>query len=172
VPAALENVITLHNAEAIKARIVAEAANGPTDSACGRNPGAARDHCAAGYSRQRRRRDCQLFRVGAKSSGRHLGTRGSASTPAENHGQSLPRDGGDHAQASCAAARGAMVLAVSRVAEATAGPRSLPVSNALPASPNGNYLLRGGTDARTFAIAGAFSDGTGISSMDDQAGNS
>jgi glutamate dehydrogenase (NAD(P)+) len=30
VPAALGNVITLHNAEAIKARIVAEAANGPT----------------------------------------------------------------------------------------------------------------------------------------------
>jgi glutamate dehydrogenase/leucine dehydrogenase len=30
VPAALESVITLHNAEAIKSRIVAEAANGPT----------------------------------------------------------------------------------------------------------------------------------------------
>jgi len=30
IPAALENVITLQNAEAIKARIVAEAANGPT----------------------------------------------------------------------------------------------------------------------------------------------
>jgi glutamate dehydrogenase/leucine dehydrogenase len=30
VPAALENAITLHNAEAIKARIVAEASNGPT----------------------------------------------------------------------------------------------------------------------------------------------
>jgi glutamate dehydrogenase/leucine dehydrogenase len=30
VPAALENVITLQNAEAVKARIVAEAANGPT----------------------------------------------------------------------------------------------------------------------------------------------
>jgi glutamate dehydrogenase (NAD(P)+) len=30
IPAALENVITLHNAEAVKARIIAEAANGPT----------------------------------------------------------------------------------------------------------------------------------------------
>jgi glutamate dehydrogenase (NAD(P)+) len=30
IPAALESVITLHNAEAVKARIVAEAANGPT----------------------------------------------------------------------------------------------------------------------------------------------
>ena len=30
IPAALENVITLHNADQIKARIVAEAANGPT----------------------------------------------------------------------------------------------------------------------------------------------
>src|SRR5207302_1590030 len=30
IPAALENVITLNNAEAVKARIVAEAANGPT----------------------------------------------------------------------------------------------------------------------------------------------
>jgi len=30
IPAALENVVTLHNAEAVKARIVAEAANGPT----------------------------------------------------------------------------------------------------------------------------------------------
>jgi glutamate dehydrogenase/leucine dehydrogenase len=30
VPAALENVITLQNAEAVKARVVAEAANGPT----------------------------------------------------------------------------------------------------------------------------------------------
>jgi len=50
VPAALENVITLNNAEAVKARIVAEAANGPTlrtptkfwrgagDCAAGTNP--------------------------------------------------------------------------------------------------------------------------------------
>src|SRR5205809_466227 len=30
IPAALEHVITLNNAEAVKARIVAEAANGPT----------------------------------------------------------------------------------------------------------------------------------------------
>jgi glutamate dehydrogenase/leucine dehydrogenase len=30
IPAALENVITLQNAESVKARIVAEAANGPT----------------------------------------------------------------------------------------------------------------------------------------------
>jgi len=38
VPAALESVITLNNAEAIKARIVAEAANWSNHSARRRNP--------------------------------------------------------------------------------------------------------------------------------------
>ena len=67
VPAALENVITLNNAEQIKAKIVAEAANGPTTPHADEVLARKGIIAAARHSGQRRRRHRQLFRMGAGS---------------------------------------------------------------------------------------------------------
>ena len=72
IPAALENVITLHNAEQIKAKIVAEARQRPDDAARRRSAGAQRHFRAAGHSGECRRRDRQLLRMGAESARRNL----------------------------------------------------------------------------------------------------
>ena len=67
VPAALENVITLNNVDQIKAKIVAEAANGPTTPHADEVLARKGIIAAAGYSRECRRRDRQLLRMGAGS---------------------------------------------------------------------------------------------------------
>ena len=72
IPAALEDSITIHNANDIQARIVCEGANGP-DHAQGRRDTARQGYlCRAGYPREHRRCDRELLRVGAEPPGNVL----------------------------------------------------------------------------------------------------
>src|SRR6266436_1524551 len=148
IPAALENVITLHNAEAVKARIVAEAANGPTTP---------RRHRATGHSRQRRWRHRQLLRMGPESGRPHVGRRRSQRTPAENHGPRLPRNGGHHAQASRSPTRWRHDPRRRPRVRSHSRPRPLPVKGRGRLLIFFKFLLRSRLHARTFAVAGPFS---------------
>ena len=86
VPAALENVITLHNAEAIKARIVAEAANGPTTPHADEILARRGVIVLPGHSGERRRRDRQLFRMGTESGRADLGSGRSEPAATKDYG--------------------------------------------------------------------------------------
>ena len=66
IPAALENVITLHNADQIKAKIVAEAANGPTTPHADEVLARKGIFVMPDILGERRRRHRQLFRVGRR----------------------------------------------------------------------------------------------------------
>ena len=65
IPAALENAITLNNADQIKAKIVAEAANGPTTPHADEVLARKGTYGDSGHSGECRRRDRQLLRMGA-----------------------------------------------------------------------------------------------------------
>ena len=105
VPAALENVITLQNAEFIKARIVAEAANGPTtphaDEILARRGITLLPDILANAGGV----TVSYFEWVQKPARRHLGTGRSECATAKSDGACVPRNGGNHAQASCSAAR-------------------------------------------------------------------
>ena len=98
VPAALENVITLHNADQIKAKIVAEAAQRPHHAARRRNPFPQGRVRRAGHSRQRRRRHRQLFRVGAGFAGIFLAGAGSEFQAGIRDAPRIQRRARNHAQ--------------------------------------------------------------------------
>ena len=92
IPAALENQITARNAGNIKARLIAEAANGPTtpdaDEILFKN-GEVHD---PGHPVQRRRRHGQLLRVGPGPQPRPLERGGRQREAQGDHGQGLRRD--------------------------------------------------------------------------------
>ena len=66
IPAALESVITKRNAKDVRARIIVEGANSPSDTRGQRDSAQERRVGPPGYSGQRRRSDRELFRMGAE----------------------------------------------------------------------------------------------------------
>ena len=105
VPAALENVITLNNAEAIKARIVAEAANGPTtphaDEILARRGITVLPDILANAGGV----TVSYFEWVQNQQGLIWDAEEVNCPPAKNHRARISRNGGNHAQASRSAAR-------------------------------------------------------------------
>ena len=97
IPAALENQITARNAGNVKARLIAEAANGPTTPGGRRDPLEGREVHDPGHPLQRRRRDRQLLRVGPGPEPRPLVGAGRQREAPRDHGQGLPGDARDRA---------------------------------------------------------------------------
>ena len=64
-PAAKENVITSQNAHKLRCKILCEGANGPTTAVADEILAEKKHLRHSGYSRQCRRRDCVVFRMGA-----------------------------------------------------------------------------------------------------------
>ncbi len=94
IPAALENQITRDNAERVRARIVAEAANGPTTPDADGILARKGVFMIPRHPVQRRRRDRLLFRVGAGPQPRPVVRRGRQQQAHRHHGPLLRRGRG------------------------------------------------------------------------------
>ena len=92
IPAALENQITPRNAGNIKARLIAEAANGPTTPEADDILFKKRRVPHPRHPVQRRRRDGQLLRMGPGPQPRSLERDGRQRQAQGDHGQGLRRD--------------------------------------------------------------------------------
>ena len=91
VPAALENQITMDNAPGIRARMVAEGANGPTTPEAHKLPARARRVRHSRHPRECRRRDDVIFRVGAGSARLLLGGGRGQQAPGIKDGRGVRR---------------------------------------------------------------------------------
>ena len=92
IPAALENQISERNAGRIKAKLIAEAANGPTTPDADQILAANGVFMIPGHPVQRRRRHRQLLRVGPGPQPRPLDRVGRQREAPGHHGQGVRRD--------------------------------------------------------------------------------